>query len=59
MNKLGERILIYAVLGLLCTLTGAVVGTAAGIWSFVQIVAVIELIYWIAGPLGKPQAGNG
>ena len=59
MNKLGERFLIYAALGLLCVLTGAVVGTAAGLWSFVQIVAVIEFIYWIAGPLGKTQVGNG
>lgn len=56
MNKLGERFLIYTALALLCALTGAVVGTAAGLWSFVQVVAVIEFIYWIARPAGKSPA---
>ncbi|TDG13948.1 hypothetical protein E2F43_10650 [Seongchinamella unica] len=55
MSKLGERFLIYAALAVLCALTAAVVGTAAGLWSFVQIVAVIEIIYWIASPGEKPQ----
>ena len=53
MNKLGERFLIYTALAVLCALTGAVVGSAAGLWSFVQVVAVIEFIYWIASPMGK------
>ena len=53
MNKLGERFLIYAALAGLCALTAAVVGTAAGLWSFLQVVAVIEFIYWIATPAGK------
>ena len=56
MNKLSERILIYTALAALCALTGAVVGTAAGLWSFVQVVAVIEFIYWIASPAGKSRA---
>lgn len=56
MNKLGERFLIYTGLGVLCAFTGAVVGTAAGLWSFVQVVAVIEFIYWIASPMGKSRA---
>jgi hypothetical protein len=55
MNKLGERSLIYTALGVLCALTGAVVGSAVGLWSFVQAVAVIEFIYWIARPEGKSQ----
>ncbi len=56
MNKLGERFLIYTALALLCVITAAVVGTAAGLWSFVQVVAVIEFIYWIARPTGKTRA---
>jgi len=55
MNKLGERVLIYTALAALCALTAAVVGTGAGLWSFVQVVAVIEFIYWIASPGEKPQ----
>ncbi len=55
MSKLGERFLIYAALAVLCALTAAVVGTAAGLWSFIQVVAVIEFIYWIASPRGKSQ----
>ena len=56
MNKASKRIPIYIALAALCALTSAAVGTAAGLWSFVQVVAVIELIYWIAGPAGKPPA---
>lgn len=58
MNKLSERFLIYTALAVLCAMTAAFAGTAAGIWSFVQIVAVIELIYWMARPAGKSPASN-
>ena len=38
---------------------GLVVGTAAGWWTFVQIVAVIEMIFWLARPAGnKPARGS-
>ncbi len=58
MNKLGERFLIYTGLALLCVMTAAFAGTAAGFWSFIQVVAVIELIYWIARPAVKtPSQG--
>lgn len=53
MTKLGERVLIYSVLAALCALTSAIVNVAAGLWSFVQVVAVIELIYWVARPIRK------
>ncbi len=58
MSKAGERLLIYGALATLCGFTGAVVGTAAGLWSFVQIVTVVELIYWIASP-GRKSAPRG
>ena len=56
MDKLSKRFLIYTALAVLCAMTGAVVGTTAGLLSFVQIAAVIEFIYWIARPMGKSQA---
>jgi hypothetical protein len=53
MNKMGERFLIYTALSVLCVLTAAFAGSAAAFWSFVQVVAVIELIYWLAQPVAK------
>ena len=58
MNKLGERFLIYTALAVLCSMTAAFAGAAAAIWSFLQVVAVIELIYWIASPADKETARN-
>jgi hypothetical protein len=56
MNKLSEKFLVYTALVVLCVLAAAFTGTAAAIWSFVQIVAVIELIYWIASPTENDAA---
>ena len=50
MNKWGERFLIYTALAVLCVMTAAFAGSAAAFWSFLQVAAVIELIYWIARP---------
>ena len=47
MNAVDERFMIYAALALLCSAVGAFLGTAAGLWSFVQIAAVIEFLYWL------------
>jgi len=52
MGTLDERFLIYSALLILCSTTGVFVGLAAGLWSFVQIAAVIEFIYWIGPPRG-------
>ena len=59
MNRFSERLVIYAALIVLCALTAAFVGTAAGVWSFFQVVAVIEFIYWMAKPAGNVAARNG
>ncbi|GHD20110.1 hypothetical protein GCM10007052_29080 [Halioglobus japonicus] len=56
MNKWGERFVIYTALAVLCGMTAAFAGTAAALWSFLQVLAVIELIYWIAQPATKSQA---
>mgnify|MGYP001825165190 CR=1 FL=1 len=58
MNKLGERFLIYTALAVLCATTAAFAGTVAALWSFFQVVAVIELIYWIASPEDKKTVRN-
>ena len=58
MDKLKERIVIYAALAMLCALTATIVGAAAGLWSFIQIVAVVELIYWTARPSDRGSASN-
>ena len=46
-----QRLVIYAPLALLCALAGFWLGTAAAIWSFVQVLAVIELTYWFGMPV--------
>ena len=50
MDTLDERFLIYAALLILCSAASVFVGLAAGLWSFLQIVAVIEFMYWIGTP---------
>ena len=49
-NPLEQRLVIYLPLLLICTLAGAWLGSAAAIWSFAQVVAVIEIIRWLATP---------
>ena len=46
MNMVKKRLEVYLALAVLCGLTAALVGPGAGLWTFVQIVAVVELIYW-------------
>ena len=50
MKTLEQRITIYAALGLLCSAVSALAGPVAAIWSFVQMAAVIELLYVLAQP---------
>jgi hypothetical protein len=45
MNTPELRITIYSALALLCTAVSALAGPAAAFWSFVQMAAVIELLY--------------
>jgi hypothetical protein len=50
-NSLDERLVIYSALALLCSISSVFLGMAAGLWSFLQIAAVIELLYWIGLPV--------
>ncbi len=47
MKTLDERFIIYFALVILCCTTGIFLGLAAGLWSFIQIAAVIEFMYWL------------
>lgn len=38
-----ERRLVYAALLIACCVLGAAAGPVAGVWSFVQVAAIIEL----------------
>ena len=55
MDTPDERFLIYSALLVLCSTASVFVGLAAGAWSFVQIAAVIEIIYWIGTPGGESK----
>ncbi len=59
MQRLGERMVIYTALLVLCGLTGVAVAPAAGALSFFQVVVIIELIYWLARPAGKTRRQSG
>lgn len=49
-----QRALVYGPLALLCATAGIWLGTAAAIWSFVQVLAVIELTQ-LLGVLTAPD----
>ena len=53
MNILDERFVIYTALVLLCSIASVFLSMAAGLWSFLQIAAVIELLYWIGLPASR------
>lgn len=54
MSRHKERVLIYTVLLLLSIACVLFAGLAAGIWTFFQVAAVIELMFWL-GALGKQR----
>ena len=54
MSIFEQRFLVYAALGILCGAASLVLGLTPAIWSFVQVVLVIEFINWIGTP-GREQ----
>ena len=50
MDRLDERFLIYTALATVCAFVSTFSSLGAGLWSFLQAVAVIELIYWVGLP---------
>ena len=51
-----QRMFIYAALAIVCSALSVFLGLAAVAWSFLHIVAVIELMYWIGTPGGSHLA---
>ena len=58
MNKPGERFLIYTALLILCALISALAGPAAGICSFLQVTATIEIIGWMGADSEEHSASG-
>ena len=58
MNAIDERFFIYSALALLCSAVSAFLGAVAGLWSFLQIAAIIEFLYWIGRPEKKEPQSN-
>ena len=50
MSKVDERFLVYTALAMVCSTAGVFLGLAAGVWSFIQIAAIIELAYLAGAP---------
>lgn len=48
MAAVEERFLIYTALLVLCATSGAFLGPVAALCTFVQVAAIIELVYWFA-----------
>ncbi|MDZ7781996.1 MAG: hypothetical protein U5K56_03305 [Halioglobus sp.] len=43
MNETGERQMVYAALLIACGVIGLAAGPAVGLWSFLQVVLMIEV----------------
>jgi hypothetical protein len=56
-NTLEQRSIVYAALALLCAMVAPLIGLTAVSWSFLQMVAVIELTYWFGTPVRQSPAG--
>ncbi len=58
MDELHGRPLIYATLLFFCGVIGALTEPAMGLWSFLQVATVIEIIYWIGLDGGEDSASG-
>ena len=57
MNGWDDRWLVYPVLLLLCATLAAFTGPAAGLWSLLQVVAVIEATRWLGAARARRARG--
>ena len=51
-NRLQERKLVYTALLVACAVIGLAANPTAGIWSFLQVGLMIELIYYLGSRRG-------
>jgi len=50
MNCSEERFLIYTAVVILCAAIAAFASVAAGVWTFLQVSVVVELMYLMGTP---------
>ena len=55
MDRTDQRFLVYAALLIVCSAIGTFLGLLAGAWTFIQIAAVIELMYWLGSHPGSVE----
>jgi hypothetical protein len=58
MAGLEQRRLVYISLFIACSAMAIAAGLKAGIWSFVQVGVMIELLGWLTGrraPVSRPR----
>ena len=51
MNKLEERAVIYTVVAVFCAGIASLTSPAAGFVTLIQVLMVIETLYWFYNPL--------
>jgi hypothetical protein len=55
MSNIDERILVYMALAVICAFVAVFAGPAAATFTFVQIAAVIEALFWFGVPNPGPS----
>jgi hypothetical protein len=58
MDRTDQRFLVYVALLIVCCTIGSFLGLLAGTWTFVQIAAVIELMYWLGSHPGSDEGSR-
>jgi len=56
MTTRDERRLVYTALTLVCGAVAVLLGIEAGIWTFIQMTVVTELMYWLGSPFGGSRS---
>ena len=56
MDHLEQRFMVYSALLILCGTLSIFVGPTAGMWSFLLVASVVEIIYWITFDSGEDSA---
>ena len=51
MSNIEERVMIYSVLAMVCAGLASITSTSAAVATLVQVVFVIETLYWFYNPL--------
>ncbi len=58
MDRQDERFLIYTALATVCAFVSTFSSFSAGLWTFLQALTVIELVYWVGLPRVMHRGDN-